>query len=94
MKKIMKLIKYILQQVKINGSNHEIMIRGKDKNNPVIIFVYGGPGCSEIPYAISSNPLIIRNLKRRKSFINGCAILLYNKFNLNKSMFEFPKHAL
>lgn len=27
------------------------MIRGKDKNNPVIIFVHGGPGTSEIPYA-------------------------------------------
>ena len=27
------------------------MIRGKDKSNPVIIFVHGGPGSSEIPYA-------------------------------------------
>lgn len=40
-----------LEQVEINGSNHEIMIRGNDKDNPVIIFVHGGPGCSEIPYA-------------------------------------------
>ena len=40
-----------LEQVEINGSGHEIMIRGKDKNNPVIIFVHGGPGSSEIPYA-------------------------------------------
>lgn len=40
-----------LEQVEINGSDHEIMIRGKDKNNPVIIFVHGGPGTSEIPYA-------------------------------------------
>lgn len=40
-----------LEQVEINGSGHEIMIRGKDKNNPVIIFVHGGPGTSEIPYA-------------------------------------------
>lgn len=40
-----------LEQVEINGSSHEIMIRGKDKVNPVIIFVHGGPGCSEIPYA-------------------------------------------
>ncbi|WP_439876055.1 alpha/beta fold hydrolase [Bacillus mycoides] len=39
-----------LEQVEINGSGHEIMIRGKDKNNPVIIFVHGGPGSSEIPY--------------------------------------------
>ena len=27
------------------------MIRDHDKNNPVIIFVHGGPGSSEIPYA-------------------------------------------
>ncbi|RKF52162.1 alpha/beta hydrolase [Bacillus wiedmannii] len=41
----------ILEQVEVNGSGHEIMIRGKDKKNPVIIFVHGGPGTSEIPYA-------------------------------------------
>ena len=40
-----------LEKVEINGSDHEIMIRGKDKSNPVIIFVHGGPGSSEIPYA-------------------------------------------
>ena len=28
----------------------EIMIRGNDRNNPVLIFVHGGPCCSEIPY--------------------------------------------
>lgn len=26
------------------------MIRGVDKRNPILIFVHGGPGCSEIPY--------------------------------------------
>lgn len=40
-----------LEQVAINDSDHEIMIRGQNKDNPVIIFVHGGPGCSEIPYA-------------------------------------------
>ncbi|QUG40269.1 alpha/beta hydrolase [Psychrobacillus sp. INOP01] len=40
----------ILEQVKINGSSHELMIRGNDKNNPVIIVVHGGPGTPEIPY--------------------------------------------
>ena len=40
-----------LEQVNINGSVHEIMIRGNDKDNPVILFVHGGPGTSEIPYA-------------------------------------------
>ena len=40
----------ILKQIEINGSNHEVMIRGNDKTNPVVIFVHGGPGCPEIPY--------------------------------------------
>ncbi|MNE77270.1 hypothetical protein D3C80_1735720 [compost metagenome] len=39
-----------LEQVDINGAGHEIMIRGEDLSNPIIIFVHGGPGCSEIPY--------------------------------------------
>lgn len=40
----------IFEKVSINGSKHQLMIRGVDKNNPIIIFVHGGPGCSEIPY--------------------------------------------
>jgi L-proline amide hydrolase len=40
----------VYDQVSINGTNHQLMIRGADKNNPIIIFVHGGPGYSEIPY--------------------------------------------
>ncbi|WP_458121146.1 alpha/beta fold hydrolase [Paenibacillus sp. Z6-24] len=40
-----------LEQVQINGTDHEIMIRGNNRDNPVIINVHGGPGASEIPYA-------------------------------------------
>lgn len=39
-----------LKQIHINGADHEVMIRGVDRRNPIIIFVHGGPGCSEIPY--------------------------------------------
>ncbi|MGN1083947.1 MAG: alpha/beta fold hydrolase [Lachnospiraceae bacterium] len=39
-----------LTKVAINGTGLEVMIRGNDKNNPVLIFVHGGPCCSEIPY--------------------------------------------
>ncbi|ALS29137.1 alpha/beta hydrolase [Paenibacillus sp. 32O-W] len=39
-----------LGQVEINGTGHEVMIRGADRRNPIVIFVHGGPGCSEIPY--------------------------------------------
>jgi len=41
----------ILKQIEINGAGHEVMIRGTDTRNPVLLFVHGGPGCSEIPYA-------------------------------------------
>lgn len=47
-----------LEQVEINGSSHEIMIRGNNKDNPVIIFVHGGPGCPEIPYAAKYQDLL------------------------------------
>ncbi|MCI3919175.1 alpha/beta hydrolase [Paenibacillus sp. TRM 82003] len=39
-----------LEQVQLNGAWHEVMIRGADRKNPIVIFVHGGPGCSEIPY--------------------------------------------
>lgn len=40
-----------LRKVNIAGANLEIMIRGEDKTNPVLLVVHGGPCCSEIPYA-------------------------------------------
>lgn len=39
-----------LKKVDINGANLEVMIRGSNRNNPVLMFVHGGPCCSEIPY--------------------------------------------
>ncbi len=39
-----------LRKVNIGDTKLEIMIRGNDRDNPVIIFVHGGPCCSEIPY--------------------------------------------
>jgi len=50
-----------LKQVTINGTKHEIMIRGNDKNNPVIIFVHGGPGTPEIPYVRKYQDLLEQN---------------------------------
>lgn len=41
-----------LRMVKINGENIQIMIRGCDRNNPVLLFVHGGPCWSEIPYVV------------------------------------------
>lgn len=39
-----------LRKVEINGADIEMMIRGNNKDNPAVIFVHGGPCCSEIPY--------------------------------------------
>ena len=50
-----------LKQVAINGTKHEIMIRGNDKKNPVIIFVHGGPGTPEIPYVRKYQDLLEQN---------------------------------
>ncbi len=39
-----------LRSVNINCTELEVLIRGKDRSNPVLLFVHGGPCCSEIPY--------------------------------------------
>ena len=39
-----------LKSVSINGEDLTLLIRGANKDNPVLIFVHGGPCCSEIPY--------------------------------------------
>lgn len=41
-----------LRKVEINGENIQIMIRGCDRNNPILLFVHGGPCWSEIPYVV------------------------------------------
>lgn len=32
----------MLKQVEINGAGHEVMIRGVDRSNPILIFVHAG----------------------------------------------------
>ncbi len=39
-----------LRKVEINETEIEVMIRGCNRDNPIIVFVHGGPCCSEIPY--------------------------------------------
>lgn len=39
-----------LRKVKLNGAEIQLMIRGCDRRQPVLLFVHGGPCCPEIPY--------------------------------------------
>lgn len=41
-----------LRKVEINGEKIQVMIRGCDKNNPILLFVHGGPCWPEIPYVV------------------------------------------
>lgn len=50
-----------LRKVEINGTELEVMIRGYNKENPIAIFVHGGPSCSEIPYVRKYQNLLENN---------------------------------
>ena len=39
-----------LRSVTVNDADLTVLIRGENKDNPVLLFVHGGPCCSEIPY--------------------------------------------
>lgn len=40
----------IIEQPEINGVKQSLIIRGENKNNPVLLFVHGGPGMPTFPY--------------------------------------------
>lgn len=40
-----------LEEIKLGGIKQSVLIRGYDKHKPVILFLHGGPGYPQIPYA-------------------------------------------
>ena len=64
-----------LRSVDINGTELELLIRGKDRNNPVLLFVHGGPCCSEIPYVC----------KYQEDWENSFTIVHYDQRGSGKS---------
>lgn len=69
-----------LSKVEINGDDIQIMIRGCDKNNPILLFVHGGPCCSEIPYVV----------KYQKEWEEKFTVVHYDQRGSGKS-FQFFK---
>ncbi len=69
-----------LRKALVNETSLEIMIRGNNRDNPVVIFVHGGPCCSEIPYVRKYQDLL------EKSF----TIVHYDQRGSGKS-YQFGK---
>lgn len=38
-------------QAALGGARHVVNVRGADRNNPILIFIHGGPGAVEMPFA-------------------------------------------
>lgn len=41
----------LLEKVNLGGMEQSILIRGYDKNNPILLWLHGGPGSSQMPIA-------------------------------------------
>jgi len=73
-----------LERVELNGSRQWVSIRGRDVNNPVLVFLSGGPGGSEIP----STRLHLAELEEHFVVVN------WDQPGAAKSFFAVPKREL
>ncbi len=76
---------YKYEYVKINGIKQYIQIRGKDKKNPLILFVHGGPGGSTAGMA----HILMGSWEEKFTVVNWdqrntCKTLLANKDRVNE----------
>ena len=55
-----------LEKVRIGGSDQWILVRSKDIDNPIVLFVHGGPGTSQL----TSNRRNTRDLERFFTVVN------------------------
>jgi len=69
-----------LRKIAVNGAELAVMIRGHDRNNPAVLFVHGGPCCSEIPYV----------RKYQKQLEQNFTIIHYDQRGSGKS-YDFGK---
>lgn len=47
-----------LSKIQVNGTKINLMIRGNHVDNPILLFVHGGPANSEIPYVTKYQDLL------------------------------------
>jgi len=86
-----------LERIDLGGINQSVLIRGHDINNPVLLFIHGGPGYSTIPLVSSINSnleehFIVVNWDQRgtgKSLFWGM-----NKDSISMDLIEQDLHQL
>lgn len=71
------------RKVEINGENIQVMIRGCDRNNPILLFVHGGPCWPEIPYVV----------KYQKEWEEKFTIVHYDQRGCGKSYQFFKDYS-
>lgn len=53
----------------LNGFSQKVLIEGKNKNNPIVIFLHGGPG-TPIPFSAGCR-VYFRNLQKNLLWCTG-----------------------
>lgn len=88
----------ILERVEINGEKQRLLIRGESKSNPILLFVHGGPGESDIAYMreyqqeLEKEFIVVRWDQRYNKFstdqivddLNEVTLYLLKRFNKEK----------
>ena len=49
-----------LRSVELRGFAQTVLLRGKDRRNPVLLYVHGGPGGGQLPSAWPGSPFTWR----------------------------------
>jgi len=47
-----------MEKIDLGGCRQTVLIRGKDINNPVLLYIHGGPGSSELPLVRHFNAVL------------------------------------
>lgn len=47
-----------MEKIELGGCRQTVLIRGKDINNPVLLYLHGGPGSSELPLVRHFNAVL------------------------------------